>query len=97
MIGPTVFVSAHPRAVNGDRLFAEGSGQGVTTELPRVRRIVELCTRSGAKGRIAGASGGAKGRIAGASGGFTVECLLKQTTAVTSGTIGLDIVIAEAK
>ncbi len=76
-VGSAQFVAA-----NGDRLFAEGSGQATETGTPGVVTIVETHTITGGTGRFAGASGS-----------FTIERVLNQVTGVTSGTISGTIVL----
>ena len=76
----TSSVAAQVVAANGDRLFAEGTGQGSPSEIPDTNRVVEVYTITGGTGRFAGASGS-----------FTVERLVSQ--GVTDGTIHGNIVI----
>jgi hypothetical protein len=76
-VGSVQFVAA-----NGDRLFAEGSGQATETGIPGVVTIVEMNSVTGGTGRFAGASGS-----------FIVERVLNQVTGVTSGTINGIIVL----
>ena len=61
-------------AANGDRIFAEGKGQGAPTSNPDEVAIVETYTITGGTGRFAGAAGN-----------FTVERLLDQSTGASSG------------
>jgi hypothetical protein len=61
-------------AANGDRLFANFSGQASATPTPGVLAVVETVTISGGTGRFAGATGG-----------FTAERLVFQATSTTSG------------
>jgi len=75
-------LTAHFRAANGDRLFAEASGLGQPTETPGVNSIVEDYTITGGTGRFVGATGS-----------FTVERLITLATGVTDGTIEGKIVL----
>jgi len=69
--GVAEFVSA-----NGDRLFAEGTGQAAETGTPGVFSIVENYTITGGTGRFGGASGN-----------ITLDRMVNITTGVTSGTM----------
>jgi hypothetical protein len=69
-------------ASNGDRLFAEGTGQAAETGTPGIFSIVENYTISGGTGRFAGASGN-----------ITLDRMVDITTGATSGTISGNIVL----
>ena len=69
-------------AANGDRLFAEGTGQATETGTPGVFSIVENYTITGGTGRFAGASGN-----------LTLDRVVNIATGVTSGTISGTIVL----
>jgi len=75
-------LSAQYVAANGDRLFAEGSGQATPTEDPSVFVVVETYTITGGTGRFAGATGS-----------FTETRRVNIETGVTSGTMDGTIVI----
>ena len=75
-------LSAQYVAANGDRLFAEGSGQATPTEDPSVFVVVETYTITGGTGRFAGATGS-----------FTETRRVNIGTGVTSGTIDGNIMI----
>ena len=75
-------LSAQYVAANGDRLFAEGSGQATPTEDPSVFVVVETYTITGGTGRFAGATGS-----------FTETRRVNIGTGVTSGTIDGTIMI----
>lgn len=75
-------LSAQYVAANGDRLFAEGSGQATPTEDPSVFVVVETFTITGGTGRFADASGS-----------FTETRRVNIETGVTSGTIDGNIMI----
>ena len=75
-------LSAQYVAANGDRLFAEGSGQATPTEDPSVFVVVETYTITGGTGRFAGATGS-----------FTETRRVNIGTGVTSGTIDGSIMI----
>lgn len=63
-------------AANGDKLFAEGSGQATATTTPGVFNVVENYTIIGGTGRFAGASGN-----------ITLDRVVDITTGATSGTM----------
>ncbi len=63
-------------ASNGDRLFAEGTGQATATDTPGVFNIVEHYTITGGNGRFVGASGN-----------ITLDRTVDITTGVTDGTM----------
>ena len=69
-------------ASNGDRLFAEGTGQATATDTPGVFNIVEHYTITGGTGRFAGASGN-----------LTLDRVVDITTGVTDGTMIGNIVL----
>ena len=75
-------LSAQYVAANGDRLFAEGSGQATPTEDPSVFVVVETFTITGGTGRFADATGN-----------FTETRRVNIETGVTSGTIDGNIII----
>jgi hypothetical protein len=75
-------LSAQYVAANGDRLFAEGSGQATPTEDPSVFVVVETFTITGGTGRFADATGN-----------FTETRRVNIETGVTSGTIDGNIMI----
>ena len=75
-------LSAQYVAANGDRLFAEGSGQATPTEDPGVFVVVETYTITGGTGRFTDATGN-----------FTETRRVNIETGVTSGTIDGTIVI----
>ena len=75
-------LSAQYVAANGDRLFAEGSGQATPTEDPSVFVVVETYTITGCSGRFASATGS-----------FTETRRVNIETGVTSGTIDGNIMI----
>jgi hypothetical protein len=61
-------------AANGDRLFAEGHGQGAPTDVPTVITITEWYTITGGTGRFEGASGS-----------FVVQRQIDRATGAVSG------------
>jgi hypothetical protein len=61
-------------AANGDRLFANFSGQASPTPTPNVLAVVETATVTGGTGRFAGATGS-----------FTVERLVDLAAGTTAG------------
>ena len=63
-------------AANGDKLFAEGTGQATVTTTPGVFNIVENYTITGGTGRFAAASGN-----------ITLDRTVDITTGDTSGTL----------
>jgi hypothetical protein len=69
-------------AANGDRLFAEGTGQATATDTPGVFNIVEHYTITGGTGRFDGASGN-----------ITLDRTVDITTGVTDGTMIGNIVL----
>jgi hypothetical protein len=69
-------LSAQYMAANGDRLFAEGSGQATPTDDPSVFLVVEIFTITGGTGRFAGATGN-----------FTETRQVNIATGATSGTM----------
>jgi len=77
--------TAHIVAANGDSIFADVVGQGVTSG-PDFFSIVEKYTITGGTGRFAGATGS-----------FTVERLLSAITGVSSGTFEGTIVLPHGK
>jgi hypothetical protein len=63
-------------AANGDRLFAEGTGQATATTTPGVFNITEHYTIVGGTGRFVGASGN-----------ITLDRIVNITIGVTDGTM----------
>ena len=75
--------SAQFIAANGDRLYAEGTGQATPTDIPGIFNIIENFTITGGTGRFAGASGS-----------VTLIRVVDTNTGVTSGTIDGYILLA---
>jgi hypothetical protein len=63
-------------AANGDKLFAEGTGQATATTTAGIFNVVENYTITGGTGRFVGASGN-----------LTLDRVVDITTGVTSGTM----------
>jgi len=74
--------SAQFVAANGDRIFAEGTGQATETGTLGEFNVIENYTIIGGTGRFAGASGS-----------ITLDRVVDTTTGATSGTISGSIVI----
>ena len=74
--------SAQFVAANGDRLFAEGTGQATETGTPGVFDVLEQFTILGGTGRFSGASGS-----------ITLDRVVDTTTGATSETIRGNIML----
>ncbi|MBE7503627.1 MAG: hypothetical protein HS113_25725 [Verrucomicrobiales bacterium] len=72
-------------AANGDRLYAEVTGQATVVE-PGYLSIVEIYTLTDGDGRFTGASGG-----------FTLTRALEQSTGITSGSFEGTLVLPKGK
>jgi hypothetical protein len=71
-------------AANGDRVFADFSGQSTPTGTPGVVTILETATITGGTGRFVGATGT-----------FVVSRTLTQATGITSGSFDGTIVVTK--
>lgn len=69
-------------AANGDKLFAEGTGQATPTDTSGVFNVIEEYTITGGTGRFASASGS-----------ITLDRQVDTNTGATSGTISGNIVL----